>query len=599
MKYINFERVIIKNFLSIGEQPVEVKFNSGINIITGVNKDKQDRRNGVGKSTIADAIYFAIFGNTLRELKKEHITNNITQKPCEVRLFFNVKENDKIISYQIYRLLNPTKCYLFIDDEDKTRDTIVNTTDYINTIINSSSDIFQNCIIMTVNNTIPFMAKKKIDKRKFIENIFNLQIFSSMLSELRSEYSEIMKQFDSECVRYEEISTSIQTYKKQQQSDKTQRLEQVNKLNNRKIDNTNETEELTTQRKSITIRPEDEETRSIELLETNKIKCTDKLEDLTTELSEYKVRCETLQKKIQDVDANHEECPSCLRAITESDKKTIDEKKEVINQEIHQYANTLKYTKDRIKKAKTIRHQIVTQISHHKNILNQNNLKRKDLQNIQQRIKQIKEWNDQIDEDINQLSDQQTSFDTVISENIARLELVQVSIDGLKNQLGDLDVIKFIVSEEGVKSYIVKKILQLFNSKLSYYLKKMDANCICVFDEYFEEQIIDEKGKLCSYFNFSGAERKNIDLACLFAFMDIRRLQGDVAFNFSIYDELLDSSLDEKGIELVINILQDRVDKYNECIMIISHRKESAKHASGEVITLEKVNGITTRKSTI
>ena len=62
----------------------------------------------------------------------------------------------------------------------------------------------------------------------------------------------------------------------------------------------------------------------------------------------------------------------------------------------------------------------------------------------------------------------------------------------------------------------------------------MDANCICVFNEYFEEQIIDEKGKICSYFNFSGAERKNIDLACLFAFMDIRRLQGDVAFTSSM-----------------------------------------------------------------
>ena len=59
---------------------------------------------------------------------------------------------------------------------------------------------------------------------------------------------------------------------------------------------------------------------------------------------------------------------------------------------------------------------------------------------------------------------------------------------------------------------------------------------------------IDEKGKLCSYFNFSGAERKNIDLACLFAFMDIRRVQGDVAFNFSMYDELFDSSLDERGV---------------------------------------------------
>jgi len=149
------------------------------------------------------------------------------------------------------------------------------------------------------------------------------------------------------------------------------------------------------------------------------------------------------------------------------------------------------------------------------------------------------------------------------------------------------------MSEEGVKSFIVKKILQIFNTKLAYYLKKMDANCICTFNEYFEETIFDDKGKECSYFNFSGAERKNVDLACLFAFMDIRRLQGNVSFNFSIYDELFDSSLDEKGVELVINILKERVEKFTECAMVISHRKESIKAATGDIIFLEKSNGIT------
>jgi len=149
------------------------------------------------------------------------------------------------------------------------------------------------------------------------------------------------------------------------------------------------------------------------------------------------------------------------------------------------------------------------------------------------------------------------------------------------------------MSEEGVKSFIVKKILQLFNTKLAYYLKKMDANCICTFNEYFEETVVDDKGKECSYFNFSGAERKNVDLACLFAFMDIRRLQGNVSFNFSIYDELFDSSLDEKGVELVINILKERVEKFDECAMVISHRKESIKAATGDIIFLEKSNGIT------
>ena len=118
-----------------------------------------------------------------------------------------------------------------------------------------------------------------------------------------------------------------------------------------------------------------------------------------------------------------------------------------------------------------------------------------------------------------------------------------------------------------------------------------------MFNEYFEEQIIDEKGKVLSYFNFSGAEKKNIDLACLFAFMDIRRLQGDVAYNINIYDELFDSSLDERGVELVLDILKERIEKYNECIMVISHRKESVKLATNDVIFLEKKNGITTRST--
>jgi ABC-type lipoprotein export system ATPase subunit len=83
--------------------------------------------------------------------------------------------------------------------------------------------------------------------------------------------------------------------------------------------------------------------------------------------------------------------------------------------------------------------------------------------------------------------------------------------------------------------------------------------------------------------------------------MDIRRLQGDVSFNVSMYDELFDSSLDEKGVDHVINILKERLEKYNECMYVISHRKESvnfttqAEIRDGEIIYLQKENGITTR----
>ena len=78
MKIVNFDSITLKNFLSVGEEPVSVDFKPGLHIITGINKDKQDRRNGVGKSTIADSIHFAIFGTTIRELKKENISNNLT-----------------------------------------------------------------------------------------------------------------------------------------------------------------------------------------------------------------------------------------------------------------------------------------------------------------------------------------------------------------------------------------------------------------------------------------------------------------------------------------------------------------------------------------
>ena len=88
MKYVDFKRVEIKNFLSVGESPVVIEFNKGLNIITGNNKDKLDRRNGVGKSTIADALYFALYGNTLRELKKEFIS---TLEKADLFIFTCVK----------------------------------------------------------------------------------------------------------------------------------------------------------------------------------------------------------------------------------------------------------------------------------------------------------------------------------------------------------------------------------------------------------------------------------------------------------------------------------------------------------------------------
>ena len=78
MKKVNFKEVEIKNFLSIGNSPVKLEFKPGLHIITGINRDKIDRRNGIGKTSVIESIYFAIFGSTMRELKKELWPHRVT-----------------------------------------------------------------------------------------------------------------------------------------------------------------------------------------------------------------------------------------------------------------------------------------------------------------------------------------------------------------------------------------------------------------------------------------------------------------------------------------------------------------------------------------
>jgi DNA repair exonuclease SbcCD ATPase subunit len=598
MKYINFQKVTIKNFLSVGEEPVEVDFNTGLNIITGANKDKVDRRNGVGKSTIADSIYFALYGDTLRPVKKDHIINNITQRNCCVELLFDVNCDGTKSVYKIIRQLAPSKCHLFKDGDDITRDSISNTTEHVIDLLNTTSEVFQNCVIMTVNNAIPFMAKKKLEKRKFIEGIFNLQVFSNMLASVRSEYNTVVKDLDIECAKYEEISNTLAAYAEQKQVNESEFARSQEKLTTRLDHNTSLSKELERKLSEIEDISTNDVTETITQLDSAVVKLDTSLQTMISKNGTINAMLELRKKECDKIDSDHTTCPVCLTELNSDHKQFIQSEKEKISLEIGNLTEKIAVTNKKLKEITEAREKLRVAKKRQTDKLTSAHLIGEKRKNYKQQLAQLKTQAVDIKDDLRSLKKTDNTVDKYISEANIRLSKTQNVIDTIKKDINKLDIIKFIVSEEGVKSYIVRKILQLFNAKLSHYLKKMDSNCICVFNEYFEEEIIDEKGKLCSYFNFSGAERKNIDLACLFAFMDIRRLQGDVAFNFSMYDELFDSSLDERGVELVIDILKERIDDHNECVMVISHRKESTKLATGEIIFLEKQNGVTVRVET-
>jgi len=595
MKQVNFHRVAIQHFLSVGEEPVVVNFTKGLHIITGINKDKLDRRNAIGKSTIADSIYFAIFGDTLRELRKDLIPNNITGGSTHVELDFEVVNSKETNQYKIIRKLNPSKAFIFKDGVDVTRDSISNTNKFICDVTSATPAIFQNCVIMTVNNAVPFMAKSKIEKRKFIEDIFGMEVFSQMLSHLRNEYNDLKREYDILQTTLVEVKKQNSNYVEQKKITLKKREEQKKVYLERQEHNISEKSKLGKYLDEF----EDIDISKIEndINQYNKTlgAIEDKINEKTVEVSTCKAELSHFKSTYDKIGTDMAECPVCLRSMADHDVEYVEKEKELLKKKLIKLGENIKLLNEGLDKAKIAKTKCSEVIQKYTADLSDAKLTNQKKDNIQQRIKQLNNWLDELNVDLKSVDSTETDFDNLIVESSKRLDEVQTSVDKFRKDISKLDIVKYIVSEEGVKSFIVHKLLELLNSKMLTYLRKLDSNSICIFNEYFEEEITNEKNKICSYYNFSGAERKSIDLACLFTFSDMRRLQGGVKYNVSIYDELFDSSFDEKGIELITQILQERTEELDECSIVISHRKESIKAVTGEVVYIVKENGISRR----
>ena len=595
MKQVNFKRVAIQHFLSVGEEPVEVSFSKGLHVITGANRDKPDRRNAIGKSTIADSLYFAIFGDTLRDIKKDLIPNNITGGKTHVELDFEIVTGKETNEYKVIRMLNPSKVMLFKDGVDVTRDSIGNTNKFICDVTSATPSIFQNCVIMTVNNAVPFMAKSKIEKRKFIEDIFGMEVFSQMLTQLRVEYNEIKREHDIVQATLVEVKNQNRNYVSQKEATLSKRADKKKVYLERKDNNASEKERLTEKLGSFQDRDTSDIETNIEDLKSKLVTVDDKITERNVEAGTKKAELKHQKDAYVKIGTDEDTCPVCLRPMEDHDVEYMEKEKESLKKRLLELGEEIKEVNEAVTRANNVKLKIQQTIQAKNNELSSAKVANQEKKSIAQRITQLDEWLAELEIDLKQVESTDTDFDDLIVESNKRLSEVEGKVEKFRKDLSKLDIVKYVVSEEGVKSFIVNKLLELLNSKLLTYLRKLDSNSICMFNEYFEEEITNEKNKICSYHNLSGAERKSIDLACLFTFSDMRRLQGGVKYNIAIYDELFDSSFDEKGIELVTQILQERTEELDECSIVISHRKESIKAVTGEVIFMEKENGISRR----
>jgi len=597
MKKINFKKLSIQNFLSVGNEKLILNFQNGISLITGLNKDKESK-NGCGKTTILDALYWSIFGNTIRDIKKDRIVHNHSKETCSVELEFDITGLDgNTIEYKIERTLNPSKVHLYKKEVDTTYSTIQKTDEAILELIGANEELFRNSVIMSLDNTLPFMAQKKIEKRKFIEGILQINIFSDMLLKVRSDYNENKKGFEILTNKFTEKQKTISFFEEQKikneeiKKQKIEILQNKIKENEEKLKNNQNQTLLDTKTKIEDSLKKTEE--AIKKIEEKTIKISDSLLEFTKKEATLHTEIENIQKQVNSFKNKTGTCPTCKKKLSDEDDSSI----EIHINELLEGINTKKQEFDTVSKE---RHRI----------FNEKTLFLKKSQELSDLYKSLTQKNTKIDSLIREnssISDKNIELNESITSISQEKDYTQDKIKEISDEIGELEDIllkeqknirilensKVILSEEGVKTYIIKKLLVLLNNKLNCYLKKLEAPCTCTFDEMFEETIINENNKECSYFNFSGGERKRIDLAIIFTFQDILKSQAGIHYSLNMYDELFDSALDEVGSSKAIDILKENSEKNNQSIYIISHNSSVSKNNIDNIIQIEKINGKT------
>lgn len=591
---------MIQNFLSIGNDTIEISFQDGLNLITGNNIDNPERRNGCGKSAIIEAFYYGLFGSTIRDIKKEFIVNNVTKGKGRIELVFDITTDTETSSYKIIRQLKPSTVELYKlggdNDQDISKDSIINTNKYICDLIGSNAAICKSCDILSLSDNIPFMAKKPEEKRKFIEDIFALEVFGKMLKELKEYIKENKSSITVSSTKVDEITNSINSLTRQYDLQKKEYEEKEDRLNSKKNDLNKKIEDINSK------------INAVEFVDTTNIKEeNNKLHDAWNKIDKkigdllFKISNKNAEKKIKDDDFKKSsntpslKCDKCLQNIPESHVEHIKTIREELHKEISDIEEELQnYISER--KTWESKKQLVQQkLGKNQSILDKNDLATLQLKNYKTLLNEYNESLENLDEEFKSSNNSLDNFYNEIEQIKDRHSSEMKSLDELNVKSSNLDVCKFILGEEGVKSFIIKRLLEMLNSSIQKYISDLGMSMKCKFDEYFEEQITNEKGKDISYWNFSGGERRTVDLACAWAFKDIKRKITGVSSNVEFMDEIFDSAFDERGLDLLIQVLKNRIDKNNLSCYAISHRKETLKHVDGEIVTLEKENGITKR----
>lgn len=674
MSKIVIENVKVKNFLSFGSSVTKFDVKEGINLITGLNKDT-GRVNGTGKTSICEAIVWGLYGKTIKDITKDQIVNWKNKKKCSVEVSFSIDEN----KYVIERGIKPNVLKIF--KNEKELDQLSSVVDFQNYLENEILKVdYKTFVTLFHNNPNSFVSIfdiPKAQKRKFLENLFNLEAYSDIKNKINKKLSSIdnailknttevsknderVKSLERNVSQYDSDIKSIDVSTSTLLSLKNQLSEIPDDVPSEK-DITDIEENISNVRKLVEKINLDLAERNSELKShpyTNNVE--EKLEEcklkfkglvldkdleskLYEETLEFKVKKESLNKdlvkvsqkgKYEDLD----NCPICgskmdnesLRVHKAQEKERIQKELSelVANEEskIKEYNNVkqtnLDYTYyeseiERLTKALEVNNKFTELMESKKALTKTYDTYKSSLDSKEARLKEMRELvlksnkepilkqiefeEKKIEERKSQILKLEEYKGNAISE-ITLLKSDNVELNKKNTTFSSLkeyySFIKKLCSDENIKQYAISNIIPIINQKVNHYLSEAGVGFYVKLDGWLDCEIKGPGISNASASSLSGGEKKSLDLALQFALFDITKLKCKNLPNILILDEILDSSVDSKGIENLMNIIKVKQKEDGLACLIVSHRKEIGSFTIDNKYTIIKSNGYSSIQET-
>ena len=572
--------------MSVGNTTQAIDFDrSDLTLVLGENLDMggDGSRNGTGKTTIINALSYALYGQALSNIRKDNLVNKTNAKHMLVSLDFSVSGQN----YRIERGRKPNVLKFYVNDEhqaaqDEAQGDSRETQEAIERVLGMSHDMFQHIVALNTY-TAPFLSLKANEQRTIIEQLLGITLLSERADRIKELNRQTKDSIQAEELRIRAVQEANKRIEEQIVS-----LEKRRTLWLRK--QTEDTEGLAqgiADLEHIDISAEVQAHRDLEAYQVRK-KATDEanrwirqIDADDTKLLKQKTQ---IEKDLGQI-ASHR-CFACGTEIHDNSLDTVKAQREKTLQEIslQLLANDTQRSEhqDRLKElgdlgtAPTVFYDSLEQALNHKNTLDTL------MKDLSTRSAETDPYSEQITEMQNQAL-QVVSYDTL--NEFTRVQEHQEFL------------LKLLTSKDSfVRKKIIDQNLSYLNSRLTHYLDRIGLPHTVKFQNDLTVSI-EELGRELDFDNLSRGERNRLILSMSWAFRDVwESLYQPI--NILFIDEMIDSGLDTQGVENALALLKKMSRERHKSIWLVSHRDELTSRVEN-ILKVVKENGFTSYSTDI